>query len=590
MAKMSSKIASSRGVSPPKRKKRAHHDDGGGSLSRSNVAAVVSIVSHSNRTKHLIMIDSLTVFSKGGRILYQHLAPHETAENTTEKLNAFISSVLLVPTTQKTDKRGTLPDYSCVVEWCDVKDFMAVALYPQVVVSKSQQNWISPLLASVLQEFALFPADQDPALFDKTFDILLKQAMQERRADQQQDVIVDKVSITESARDRTQSKKGKEKRIWGEAKVTKEAMAELDFSQDTVEDSMGIDNTAALAEARAAYLPDADEIPAWEQAEPKLDDSDSSSWGSSLQGWFGVTNKTLTEEDLEKPLEEMHRMLTSKNVAQDISKEICKSVKQQLVGKRMQSFHRVKTAVRQSLEKVITMLLKPSNDRNVDLLRSVVTKRDGTLFRSGQKQPYVIVMVGINGVGKSTSLAKIAYYLKTNGCSPMLAACDTFRSGAVEQLNVHAKCLDVPLYHKGYAKDPSSVAKEAIAHAQAEGHDVVLVDTAGRMQNNVPLMKALSKLVVENNPDLVLFVCEALVGNDGIDQLTMFDKALRSGGHSRQIDGVVLTKFDTVSDKVGAALTMTHVTGAPIVFVGTGQKYTHLKKLSTQDVIASLFA
>ena len=139
---------------------------------------------------------------------------------------------------------------------------------------------------------------------------------------------------------------------------------------------------------------------------PKIDDS--SSWGSSLQGWLGgmTTNRTLTEEDLEKPLEEMHRMLTSKNVAQDISKEMCNSVKVQLVGKRMQSFHRVKTAVRQALEKVVTKLLQPSNDRSVDLLRSVVTKRDGTMFRSGQKQPYVIVMVGINGVGKSYFLGK----------------------------------------------------------------------------------------------------------------------------------------------------------------------------------------
>ena len=371
-------------------------------------------------------------------------------------------------------------------------------------------------------------------------------------------------------------------------------MAELDFSKDIVEDGMEMDNSNALAEARAAYLPNANEVNAWEQPAPSLNDNDdsSSSWGSSLQGLLGTSmgNKVLTEEDLEKPLEEMHAMLTSKNVANDISTEMCNSVKLALVGKRMQSFHRVKTAVRQSLEKVITKLLQPSNDRNVDLLRSVVTKRDGTIFRSGQKEPYTIVMVGINGVGKSTSLAKIAYYLKSNGCSPMLAACDTFRSGAVEQLNVHSKCLEVPLYHKGYAKDPSSVAKEAIAHAQEEGHDVVLVDTAGRMQNNVPLMKALSKLVVENKPDLVLFVCEALVGNDGIDQLIMFNKALKSGGHSRQIDGIVLTKFDTVSDKVGAALTMTHVTGAPIAFIGTGQKYNHLKKLSTQDVIASLFA
>ena len=136
----------------------------------------------------------------------------------------------------------------------------------------------------------------------------------------------------------------------------------------------------------------------------------------------------------------------------------------------------------------------------------------------------------------------------------------------------------------------STVATAAIAHATEQGYDVVLVDTAGRMQNNVPLMKALSKLVVENKPDLVLFVCEALVGNDGMDQLKMFNKALQSGGHSRQIDGIILTKFDTVSDKVGAALTLTHVTGAPVIFCGTGQKYNHLRKLSAAAVIQSLFS
>ena len=194
------------------------------------------------------------------------------------------------------------------------------------------------------------------------------------------------------------------------------------------------------------------------------------------------------------------------------------------------------------------------------------------------------------GVGKSTSLAKIAYYLKTNQCNPMLAACDTFRSGAVEQLSVHASCLSIPLYHQGYAKDPSAVAKAAISKAAEDGHDVVLVDTAGRMQNNVPLMKALAKLVTETQPDLVLFVCEALVGNDGMDQLTMFQKALAFGGHTRPIDGIVLTKFDTVSDKVGAALTLTHLTGVPIAFCGTGQKYNHLKSLSVPFVIQSLFS
>ena len=117
---------------------------------------------------------------------------------------------------------------------------------------------------------------------------------------------------------------------------------------------------------------------------------------------------------------------------------------------------------------------------------------------------------------------------------------------------------------------------------------VVLIDTAGRMQNNAPLMAALGKLVKENQPDLILLVAEALVGNDGVDQLRMFNRSMQSA--RRQVDAVILTKFDTVSDKVGAALTMTHITGAPILFVGTGQKYHHLKPLQASAVIRSLFA
>lgn len=135
-----------------------------------------------------------------------------------------------------------------------------------------------------------------------------------------------------------------------------------------------------------------------------------------------------------------------------------------------------------------------------------------------------MTFIGVNGVGKSTSLAKMAYYLKTKGnFKIMLAACDNFRSGAVEQLATHAACLDIPIYEKGYKDDPSQIAKEAIQDAKAKGYDVVLIDTAGRMQGNEKLMRQLAKLVHVNQPDIVLFVGEALVGNDAIDQLTKFN-------------------------------------------------------------------
>merc|ERR1712142_18465 len=220
-------------------------------------------------------------------------------------------------------------------------------------------------------------------------------------------------------------------------------------------------------------------------------------------------------------------------------------------------------------------------------------------------RPYVITFCGVNGVGKSTNLAKICFWLVENKCRVLVAACDTFRAGAVEQLRTHTKRLNslypaqnqadgkpvVELYEKGYGKDAAGIAMEAINYARQARIDVVLVDTAGRMQDNEPLMRALAKLISVNDPDLVLFVGEALVGNDAIDQLTKLNQSLADFSQMnrpRLIDGIVLTKFDTIDDKVGAAVSMTYTTGQPIVFVGTGQTYTDLKSLNAKAVVAAL--
>jgi signal recognition particle receptor subunit alpha len=205
------------------------------------------------------------------------------------------------------------------------------------------------------------------------------------------------------------------------------------------------------------------------------------------------------------------------------------------------------------------------------------------------------VFIGVNGVGKSTSLAKTAYYLKTKGnLRVMMAGCDNFRSGAIEQLQTHASCLDLPLYQKGYKDDPAIIAKEALQEAKSKKYDVVLIDTAGRMQGNEALMRALAKLVHVNKPDTVLFVGEALVGNDSIDQLTKFNQSLIDFAvqdqNPRVIDGIIMTKFDTVDEKVGTALNMVYTTGKPIVFVGVGQKYPHLRKLNVQTVVSALMS
>jgi len=207
------------------------------------------------------------------------------------------------------------------------------------------------------------------------------------------------------------------------------------------------------------------------------------------------------------------------------------------------------------------------------------------------KKPYVIMVVGVNGVGKSTTLSKVCSWLKQNELSVLIAACDTFRAGAVEQLYVHARNLDVPLHHKGYGKKAASVAREAISKAAREKIDVVLIDTAGRMQDNKPLMESLAELVGLNRPDLVLFVGEALVGNDSVDQLTKFNRALEeysADKSPRLIDGIIFSKFDTVDDKVGAAISMVYSTGQPIVFVGVGQKYSDLRVLNVPRIVSIL--
>ena len=241
-------------------------------------------------------------------------------------------------------------------------------------------------------------------------------------------------------------------------------------------------------------------------------------------GMFGslralVGGKALERADLDPVMEQLHARLVEKNVAQDIGGQICESVATSLLGKTLGSFASLRATVRSAMESTLTRILTPS--RRIDLLAGVHAAK-------AEKRPYTICFVGVNGVGKSTSLSKVAYYLKTNGFTPMLCACDTFRSGAVEQLRVHAQSLDLPLFEKGYGRDASGIAADGIKYAQQAGHDVVLIDTAGRMQDNEPLMRSLSKLVTLNDPDLVLFVGEALVGNEAVDQVPTLRPTLTS--------------------------------------------------------------
>jgi len=306
-----------------------------------------------------------------------------------------------------------------------------------------------------------------------------------------------------------------------------------------------------------------------------------------------VGGKTLSLDDMTPSLEKLKDHLIGKNVASDVAGKICDSVGAKLNGKVLGTFQTVGSTVKAALEESLLTLLRPR--RQVDVLREALeAKRQG--------RPFVVSFCGVNGVGKSTNLAKICFWLIENDMRVLIAACDTFRAGAVEQLRTHVRHLNalhppkngqafVELYEKGYGKDAAGVAAEAISFAKDSRQDIVLIDTAGRMQDNAPLMRSLAKLIRVNNPDLVLFVGEALVGNEAVDQLVKFNTSLADfsdEANPHLIDGIVLTKFDTIDDKVGAAVSMAYITGQPIVFVGTGQTYTDLRSLDSEAVVAAL--
>ncbi|KAJ6821485.1 signal recognition particle receptor subunit alpha [Iris pallida] len=373
----------------------------------------------------------------------------------------------------------------------------------------------------------------------------------------------------------------KKNRVWDDS--PKED-AKVDFSDpvgeggDQVLDVVAVDQGESMMDKEEDMSSESEEDEEVETAKPS----------AKKKGWFSSMfqsisgNAILEKSDLEPALKALKDRLMTKNVAEEIAEKLCESVAASLEGKKLGSFTRVSSTVQTAMEEALLRILTPR--RSIDILRDVHAAKE-------QGKPYVIVFVGVNGVGKSTNLAKVAYWLLQHNVSVMMAACDTFRSGAVEQLRTHARRLQIPIFEKGYEKDPAVVAKEAIQEATRNNSDVVLVDTAGRMQDNEPLMRALSKLINMNNPDLVLFVGEALVGNDGVDQLSKFNQKLADFSavpNARLIDGILLTKFDTIDDKVGAALSMVYISGSPVMFVGCGQSYTDLKKLNVKSIVKTL--
>lgn len=276
----------------------------------------------------------------------------------------------------------------------------------------------------------------------------------------------------------------------------------------------------------------------------------------------------LDEKDLEEPLWELEMGLLESDLALSVSEAITKSVKDQLTGTTKHLGSNTGEIVEEALKKAILDVVSANFYDFDECIKS-------------KEKPVHIVFVGINGTGKTTSISKMTHRLLKSGYSVVLAAGDTFRAGAIDQLGIHADRLGVKMIKHQPGADPAAVIYDAIQYAKAHKIDFVLSDTAGRMHTNLNLMAQMEKICRVSTPDLILFVDEAVAGNDAVERAAQFNEAV-------PIDGSILTKIDADA-KGGAAISIAYITGKPILFFGVGQGYEDLKKFDPEWFVDQLF-
>jgi len=324
------------------------------------------------------------------------------------------------------------------------------------------------------------------------------------------------------------------------------------------------DETAAGADEASEASVDAD------GADDDADDTDADDGGRSLgeRAKLFATGKTvIDEDDLQDHLDDLELALLQSDVEMGVAQEILDGVERNLVGetrRRLQSTGNLaQDALREALYDVISVGQFDFDER--------VAAAD---------KPLVIVFTGVNGVGKTTTIAKLARYFEDRGLSAVLANGDTYRAGANEQLQQHAEALDKRIIAHEQGSDPAAVIYDAVEYAEANDVDVVLGDTAGRLHTSDGLMDQLSKIDRVIDPDMTLFVDEAVAGQDAVNRAREFDDAA-------EIDGAVLTKADA-DPQGGAAISIAHVTGKPILFLGTGQDYDDIERFDPEEIVDRL--
>lgn len=283
-----------------------------------------------------------------------------------------------------------------------------------------------------------------------------------------------------------------------------------------------------------------------------------------------ISKIKISEKEFEVYKEELGMLLLENNVAFEVSEKIIKELEEKIVGKELLK-KEIESEIKDALKEIIeNILIKP-----FDLAEKIKEKS-----QDQSKEPYVILFMGINGTGKTTTIAKIADFLKKKGLLCVIAAADTFRAASIEQIKKHGEIINVKVISQQYGSDPAAVGFDAIKYAKKNFINCVLIDTAGRMHTSKNLLKEIEKISRVCRPDTKLFIGESITGNDSIEQAKSFDWAIG-------IDGIVLTKAD-VDERGGTALSLGYVTKKPILFLGTGQEYDDIEPFDKKKFIKEL--
>jgi len=287
------------------------------------------------------------------------------------------------------------------------------------------------------------------------------------------------------------------------------------------------------------------------------------------QGLKGIVNRInsagLTEKDLDPILWDLQLQLIGNDVSVEVAEKVCSELKERLLGEDAPRFGDKSKLIHDSLKASLESVMNGSG--RVDLLKLVSEAK-------ARGEPFVVMFVGINGTGKTTTIAKMSRLLMDKGFTVVLASADTYRAGAIEQLEEHGRRLGVRVIRHRYGSDAAAVGFDAVEHAKAQGVDVVLIDTAGRMQTNRNLMDELQKMKRVVQPDLTIMILDSLIGNDATEQAMTFNEQVG-------FDAAVLTKVDADA-KGGSSLSVSYLTGKPVIYVGVGQEYKDLQPFNVE--------